>query len=431
MARITVFPLLEQPKTDKTIPLYLLITHNATKAKMATGYSIALSQLKKKKIPTNHPVMLEVMIKVVAPLQEKIAKIQDGEDMTARELLQAAKGMIEREKEEIINFFAFCAKYIAQLAKDGRKGSAANMQTTVNALRDYVGRDYLYTAEITAKFIKGFQDYLQHPRRIERMNQGKMTVISRPPVTAVGVNNYIKDFRTMFNACRAQYNDEDSGYMPIPHYPFARVKMLQVASKRGYRAISVVELRRIMALKRNELPPLAELARDMYLLSFLLIGINPIDIYNLKKDEVKDGRVSYCRTKTKTRRADSAYISVAVPEQAQEIADRYRSGKGYECYFRFKEVQYSDCKHLIRAVNEGLQTIKELCGIEVDKFTWYSARHTWATIACNDCGYSDGDVARALNHSSTAHRVTATYIKDDWGVIDRMNERVISYVFEK
>lgn len=173
MARLTLFPLLKQPNKDGSISIQLLISHNSTKSQMATGYSIPLSQLKKKKIPTNHPVVLEVMLKVVAPLQEKIAKIQDCEDMTARELLQAAKAMIEREKSEMINFFAFCANYIAQIAKDGRKGSAANMQTTVNALRDYVGRDYLYTAEITAKFIKGFQDYLQHPRRIERMNQGK------------------------------------------------------------------------------------------------------------------------------------------------------------------------------------------------------------------------------------------------------------------
>lgn len=427
MARISVFPLLKQPKADKTIPLHLLITHNATKATTATAYSIPASQIKRKKIPANNPTLLEVMVKVVGPLQEKINKIQDSEDMTARELLKAAQTMIEREKNELINFFTFCAKHIAKLHKDGRQGSAKNFQTTLNALQDYTGRNYLYTSEITAKYIKGFQDYLQRPRRIERMNQGKTTTIQRPPVTPVGVNNYIKDFRTMFNACRAAYNDEDSGYMPIPHYPFARIKMLQISAKRGYRAISADELRRIIAVPDESLSRLGQLAKDMYLLSFYLIGINPIDLYTLRKSEVKDGRVSYQRTKTKGRRTDGAYISIAIPPQADEIAQRYKSGTGYDYFLRFKEIQYTDSKNFIRAVNDGLKELKKVCDITIDKFTWYSARHTWATIACNDCGLSESDVAKALNHSTT-HKVTATYIKMDWSIIDRMNEKVISFI---
>lgn len=430
MARISVFPLIWQPKADKTIPLRLLLSHNSTKIRIATSYSIPPSQLKKGKIPANNPILLEVMVKIVGPLQEKIDRVQDSEDMTARELYQAAKALIEREKKEMVDFFAFCVNYIAQLVKNNRTGSAANAQTCLNMLRDYTGRDYLYTSEITAKYIRGVQEYLSRPRKITRINQGKMTTIARPPVTAVGINNYIKDFRTMFNACRATYNDEDSGYMPIPHYPFSRIKMLPIANKRGYRAISVDELVRIINADAERLSEKASFARDMYLLSFYLIGINPVDIYTLRKKEAENGRISYHRQKTRGRRADGAFISIAVPEVAQAIATRYLSGKGYEYYFYFQEVKYADCRTFIRAVNNGLKELKKICGITIEKFTWYSARHTWATIACNDCSFSESEVARALNHS-TQHRITATYIKDDWSVIDRMNEVVLGYVNKK
>jgi len=36
----------------------------------------------------------------------------------------------------------------------------------------------------------------------------------------------------------------------------------------------------------------------------------------------------------------------------------------------------------------------------------YYARHSWATIARNDCGVPKEDISMALNHSDPNHKVT-------------------------
>ena len=61
-------------------------------------------------------------------------------------------------------------------------------------------------------------------------------------------------------------------------------------------------------------------------------------------------------------------------------------------------------------------------------FCIYNFRHSWATIAQNNCGASTAEVGFALNHSS-AHRVTEGYIKKDYSPINLLNEKVIECVF--
>lgn len=427
MAKLSVFPLKKQPNKQGLIPLHILLSHNSGKTTMATEYAIPPSHLKKGKLPPNNPILMEVLTNVVAPMNERLKALQDIEDMSAKEVLKAILTDLQRDKSVMIDFFTFADKYIEKVKKQGKIRSAANLQTCVNMLRDYSGKRTLYTQEITLRFLNGVRDYLLSPRRITRINQGKPTTITRPPLTAVGVNNYIRDFRILFNALKLEYNDEDMGYIPIPHNPFQKFKMLIVNNRRGYRSISAEQLRRIIALDRDSLSPAATLARDMYMLSFFLMGISPTDIYTMTKAEVNNGRLSYKRDKTKDRRADQAYISIAIPPQAQQIIDRYKAGKGYESYLYLSN-KYSNMNNFNRRVNKGLQEIKQLCYIDIDKFTWYSARHTWASIACNECGFSNGDVARALNHIDINHKVTNVYIKDDWSKLDKMNEVVIDAI---
>lgn len=66
--------------------------------------------------------------------------------------------------------------------------------------------------------------------------------------------------------------------------------------------------------------------------------------------------------------------------------------------------------------------------MKIEGLTFYAARHSWATIARNDCGISMDDVAMALNHKS-GHDVTDAYIKNDWSKIDKVNRKVIDIVF--
>lgn len=61
---------------------------------------------------------------------------------------------------------------------------------------------------------------------------------------------------------------------------------------------------------------------------------------------------------------------------------------------------------------------------------FHCARHSFATIARNDCGVGMDDIALCLTHASF-YRVTDTYVKPDFSRVDRVIEKVVDYVFHE
>jgi len=60
----------------------------------------------------------------------------------------------------------------------------------------------------------------------------------------------------------------------------------------------------------------------------------------------------------------------------------------------------------------------------------YSFRHSWATIAQVVFEAGLDVVGLCLNHASPL-RVTAGYVKTDFSIIDRLNIKILRYVFEE
>jgi len=148
-----------------------------------------------------------------------------------------------------------------------------------------------------------------------------------------------------------------------------------------------------------------------------MCGINSVDLFYLPP--ISDGRITYKRKKTRTRRKDEAEISIKIEPEAMEIINRY-SIKGALMYNKM----YSSPDNFNQAINKGLKQIGEMIGLP--DLTFYAARHSWATIAVNDCGIDRHVVHRALNHVDTAMKITDIYVKEDWSAIDRANSEVIN-----
>ncbi len=161
----------------------------------------------------------------------------------------------------------------------------------------------------------------------------------------------------------------------------------------------------------------------MFILSFFLVGMNAVDLYNCT--EYKDGRITYERTKTRTRRSDKALISVKVPDMAKPLFEKYFDEKS-ENVFRFWRM-YADHGTFNAALNKGLKQVGEEVGVK--GLTFYAARHSWATIAVNDCGIDKWTVHLALNHVDPATAITDIYIKKSWKPVDEANGKVIEKVF--
>lgn len=159
-------------------------------------------------------------------------------------------------------------------------------------------------------------------------------------------------------------------------------------------------------LRDMQLSGSREWARDMFFLSFYLIGINIADLFDLT--EIRNGRIEYKRHKT------GALYSVAVPPEASEIIERYK-GEGRLLDTRGYVSSASMCTRLTYALQKlhpGLST--------------YYARHTWATLAA-EIDTPIETISHALGHK-IGSPVTAIYVAYNQRKIDEANRRVIDYV---
>src|SRR5690606_31428841 len=159
----------------------------------------------------------------------------------------------------------------------------------------------------------------------------------------------------------------------------------------------------------------AELAKELYMLSFFLCGMNAVDLYQLNPQDIRNGRVDYNRSKTKGKRKDNAFISIKVVDEAKPLLEKYIGSVAK---------RYSSIGCFNKALSKGMEQVCRLSGLSDVTFYW--ARHTFASVARNDCRVSKDDVALALNHVDEGNRTTDIYIAKDWKIMDDVQRKVIA-----
>jgi integrase len=225
----------------------------------------------------------------------------------------------------------------------------------------------------------------------------------------------MRDLRTLFNGACNMYNNEDLGIYRIKHYPFKRYKVgsAPVTKKRNNTLEEIIKIRDCVTKPGSR----AELAKEIYMLSFYLCGMNAVDLYHLTRNNIRNGRIDYNRSKTQSRRKDNAFISIKVIEETRPLLEKYIENLS---------VRYSTYGVLDTALSQGMKQIRKLTGIAGSTIYW--ARHTFATVARNTCRISKDDVALALNHVDDEHRTTDIYIEKDWGIVDDVQIKVVTLI---
>lgn len=394
-----------KPKDTLFYYVYVSLSHNSQRVLISTDYIISAKDVCKGKI-TNASKKAEIYANEIVKYQRLVDEIPAIDVLSAKTI----KDIITTKKvdADVVDFFAFADGYIQDLEVMGRKGTANSYKYSLASFRNYIKRKELYTFEITSAML---QQYIR-----------AMIAEGKAPKS---INVYITHLKVLFNACRDAFNDYDLGDIKIKNYPFKKLNVPIVEKDAGQKAISVEDLRRLVAL---DVPYNLVIAKDLFLLSFYLLGMNMTDMYHLTKKAYKDGHITYSRQKT-IRRAGSSLICIPVCEQAAIILEKY---KGSGSHLLRLADKYKAPKSITSVLSVKIDKLYDLLNPSVDKrcFTMYSARHTWASIAANECHYSDAEVARALNHQSE-HKVTRGYIRPDWSLLDRMNEAVLSVVFQQ
>lgn len=317
-------------------------------------------------------------------------------------------------------------KYLDEKTRTMKPKTSEGYRCAANALRRFLQRDDLDVNEITTPLIIQFRTFLENEKRIVGGSHGHRHQLAATKKGGRSISMYLGCLRHIHNLAREEFNDEDVGRIAIPRTPFKRGVIPQ-QPKTAHRDLTADQLVKIF---NYEGKGRAMLAHDVFLLSFCLVGINSVDLYHAKRSDLKDGVLTYGRIKTQNQRDDGAVISIRIEPEAERLIEKYRDQTKGEYLFVFHS-RYSDHRNFNTALNIGLKAIAQTVGGDIPRrLQFYHARHSWATIARNECGVEFETVNESLDHSrGMVGRVTDIYVRRDFSRIWEANRKVLDYVF--
>lgn len=409
-------------KVDGTYNVKIRFTLDRKVKRLSTNLFVTQQDLTKSlKFKEDTSIKREID-RLVLYYREQCLKLQlDQNHYSLDEIIEFLNG--EQEKQQTIDFIKFSREWIASATIKG----APNYTTAINALVRFVGKEELDINLITLEFLEQFKAFLigeRDARTKKLMQQGKRVTSNRT------LSLYLVSIKKLFSEAKRKFNKKDKNLILIPNSPFEDFKIPKQEATRK-RAISVDIIKKLWKLPYKDMKKgykstcRYNLAKDCFILSFCLTGINSADLYNAT--EMRGNTIIYNRTKTKARRLDGAKMMVDIPKIVQPLIDKYKDSTGKRL-FNFYQY-YGDEKTFNKAINSGLKEIGSI--LEVDDLEYYAARHSWATIALNKVGIDKYIVHAALNHIDDSMKVTDIYIERDFVNENKANAKVVKYVFSK
>lgn len=422
MATFTIYYDKKRLFEGKEVKALVRVTQNQKHAYAETGIYLSRSQVDKDleiKDDDLYTTLLQIRRKYKKWVEEEI-----GEDVASYKATDI-KAFIDRKlKGDDVDFFEYAESFLKKMEKNGRKATAMPIRKSINGFKDFLKKEHIGCNCITLELLQNFGAYLKKDRKITRKDQfgiDRERVLK--PLDDFGVSRYYLNLQGVFNAARKEYNDEDAGIYTIKRNPFKKLEIKVKKTDGSHRSAEIEIISKILNMEDTPFHRV-NMARDAFLLSFMLVGMPPVDLYNV--NEYKDGRISYNRTKTKDKREDGAFFSVKVYPEVEKLIEKYRDPSG-ERVFNFHKI-YSDPRIFYANMNKGLKKVQEICGID-HHLTMYVARHTFASTLRNTLKVPKSDVSECLNHS-VGNTVTDYYIKRDFSHIDDLNRRLLNYLFE-
>lgn len=409
-------------KADGTYNVKLRVTHNRVRRHLPTNVYVTKDDLTRGFKIKSQSVLdkLQVLIKSYQDILATLP-VERERCMGIDEVLAYISNYEKRHDSFELDFIAFGRQCVKDTLAEGREGSAKGYNTALNALERFLHTDHLPIEQLTSKLLADFKSFIEHePVQNYKHKKGK----NIPQKGGRATSLYLGYLRVLHNKAKDKYNDEDAGIIRIPNSPFKKTKVPKQPKSRK-RSIKLEQLQAIMQVADGRTKDSRQtLARDMFLLSFGLIGMNSVDLYRC--NEYKDGRISYKRSKTKSRREDEAEISIKVEPCVLPLVEHYRDRTGKRV-FNFYQ-RYSSHMTFNTAINKGLKLIEKMDGIKEDDLEFYAARHTWATLARNKACIDKETIHEALNHVDENMRVTDIYIDRDYSQQDAANKKVLEVV---
>lgn len=256
-----------------------------------------------------------------------------------------------------------------------------SIQQTYNSLLEFNKHLNIYFVDIDVPWLKRYETWLRKHGLSGNTIKGRFV-----------------DIRTMYNAAIAE------NLIKVEHYPFRQFKIAKLQQETAKRAISKEDISRIIEYQTNN--KLVQFAIDIFTFSYIMAGINFVDISTLTRDNIMNNRLVYVRHKTKK------LIKLPLHPKALELIGKYQNDNNphlFPILMAYHKTEQQKCNRVHKVivnVNNRLKKIGEELELPIT-LTTYVARHSYATVLKRS-GVSTSIISESLGHSS--ERVTQIYL---------------------
>ena len=393
----------QKQRKDGYWPVYIRITHNRKIAYIKTSKMVNQKGLNSKG-EVRDPFVVRALSDTVADYYDRLNRKE-----TAGWSVKQVQEFLQHGNDDVC-FSDYARTHASRLIENGQERTAKNYQLALQSLELYAGTSRVMFTSLTSAFLNAWIDSLEHTHRAKEQ--------------------YPVCMRQVYRAAMRELNDEEAGIIRIHYNPWMKVT-IPPADRPEQLAITPEAARAFFSAPLPESKfkqPLPELGRDVAMMVMCLAGINTVDLYQMRKEDYHGGIIHYQRSKTKKFRRDGAYMEMRVPPIIRPLFKKYQAAKDDPRLFCFHK-RHTTLDSFNANVNIGIHKVCESMGMaKEDYYCIYTFRHTWGTVAQNDCGASLSEVGFGMNHAS-GHTVTRGYLKLNFTPAWELNEKVIEYIF--
>ena len=400
-------------RADGSYPVKIRVYFNGKTRRLPTTLVCKAADLTRSLKIKNSDILAkaEALIRKMRSVTDALS-LYDLENRDVDWVVNRIKDGIMGEKF-FLDFFEWGEKYNMTKNIPTRKA----YERALNAFERFLGERRIDINDITKLLLLDFMEYIDAEHKMQynpATKEWKETKKEKVPKAASSL--HLMKLQHIFNAAKDRYNDEDSEVIRIPRSPFDSIRKVFPSGGNGQKALDRKVIQRMIVAQTDD--PSVRVALDAFIVSFALMGANLADLYCAIPFE-GDTWV-YNRAKTAGRRADGAEIRVDIPVQLKPFIARLQSEEGEWWLSELHRIgaKKHTCNEKINDYLRRWQT-----AAKVEDFTFYAARHSWATIA-RSMGIDLASVNDCLCHKD-ALEMGRRYAPLSWEQKNEINKKVI------
>lgn len=263
-------------KQDGTYNVKIRVTHNRIRRFLPTNIFVTKEDLtrgfkiKSQNVLDNTKAIIDNYLGITSTINT-----QQANKMSVDDVLRYIEHYKDKNEVFRLDFFEYATKIANELKETGHEGNGNTYQSAINSFKCFLGRNNVDILEITVQCLTDYCNWLK-TKPAQKNRPDKETGRRAPSL-------YLSTIRAIHNRAKNDYNDEDAGIIRIPLSPFKKINIppVPVSRKRALKKEILVDLinlpYEIVMYRGNNL---RNFTKDIFLLSFGLIGMNAIDLYN-------------------------------------------------------------------------------------------------------------------------------------------------------